>query len=53
MGAAAHVSDRDLLRRTRLGDAEAFGAFYRAYRGAVLGFLRVRVPSAELVSRVK
>jgi len=50
MGAAAHVSDRDLLRRTRLGDAEAFGAFYRAYRGPVLGFLRVRVSSAELAA---
>ena len=44
------MSDRDLLRRTRRGDAEAFGAFYRVHRGAVLGFLRVRVPSAELAA---
>ena len=45
------VNDRDLLRRTRLGDAEAFGAFLpRLHRGAVLGFLRVRVASAELAA---
>jgi RNA polymerase sigma factor (sigma-70 family) len=48
MGVEVHVSDRDLLRRTRAGDAEAFAAFYRARRGVVLAFLRVRVPSAEL-----
>lgn len=48
MSVAVHVHDRDLLRRTRGGDAEAFAAFYRARRGDVLGFLRVRVPSAEL-----
>jgi RNA polymerase sigma factor (sigma-70 family) len=50
MSAALHVRDRDLLRRTRAGDAEAFGLFYRARRGDVLGFLRVRVPSAELAA---
>lgn len=50
MSAAVHVRDRDLLRRTREGDAEAFGLFYRARRGDVLGFLRVRVPSAELAA---
>jgi RNA polymerase sigma-70 factor, ECF subfamily len=50
MGALGHVSDRELLRRTRDGDAEAFGVFYHAHRGAVLGFLRVRVPSAELAT---
>lgn len=44
------MSDRDLLRRTRDGDAEAFGAFYRARRGDVLAFLRVRVRSAELAA---
>ena len=44
------MSDRDLLRRTRDGDAEAFGAFYRARRGDVLAFLRVRVSSAELAA---
>jgi RNA polymerase sigma-70 factor, ECF subfamily len=50
MAAQVHVSDRDLLRRTRDGDAEAFGAFYRARRGDVLAFLRVRVRSAELAA---
>lgn len=50
MSAAVHVRDRDLLRRTREGDAEAFGVFYRARRVDVLAFLRVRVPSAELAA---
>ena len=50
MSAGVHVRDRDLLRRTREGDAEAFGLFYRARRGDVLGFLRVRVPSTELAA---
>lgn len=50
MGAVAHVSDRELLRRTRQGDSEAFGVFYSAHRGALLGFFRVRVPSAELAA---
>jgi RNA polymerase sigma factor (sigma-70 family) len=48
MSIGVHVHDRDLLRRAREGDAEAFGSFYRARRGDVLGFLRVRVPSTEL-----
>jgi RNA polymerase sigma factor (sigma-70 family) len=50
MSAAVHVHDRDLLRRTREGDAEAFGAFYRARHRDVLAFLRLRVPSAELAA---
>lgn len=50
MSVGVHVHDRDLLRRTSEGDAEAFAAFYRARRGDVLGFLRVRVPSAELAA---
>jgi RNA polymerase sigma-70 factor (ECF subfamily) len=50
MSAAVHVHDRDLLRRTREGDAEAFALFYRARQGDVLAFLRVRVPSAELAA---
>ena len=50
MATESHVSDRELLRRTRSGDAEAFGAFYRQYRGAVLGFLRVRVSGPELAA---
>jgi RNA polymerase sigma factor (sigma-70 family) len=50
MPAEVHVNDRELLRRTRMGESEAFGAFYREHRGAVLGFLRVRVPSAELAA---
>jgi DNA-directed RNA polymerase specialized sigma24 family protein len=50
MTAAVHVHDRELLRRVREGDAEAFGFFYRARRGDVLAFLRVRVPSAELAA---
>jgi RNA polymerase sigma-70 factor (ECF subfamily) len=45
-----HVHDRELLKRTRDGDAEAFGLFYRARRGDVLAFLRVRVPNAELAT---
>ena len=45
-----HVRDRELLRRTREGDAEAFDVFYLARRGDVLAFLRVRVPSAELAA---
>jgi DNA-directed RNA polymerase specialized sigma24 family protein len=48
MSVGVHVNDRDLLRRTREGDAEAFGSFYKSRRGDVLGFLRARVPSAEL-----
>jgi len=50
MTAASHPSDRDLLARTRAGDAEAFGEFYRARRGLVLAFLRARVASAELAA---
>jgi RNA polymerase sigma-70 factor (ECF subfamily) len=50
MSTGVHIHDRDLLRRTREGDAEAFAAFYQARRGDVLGFLRVRVPSAELAA---
>jgi RNA polymerase sigma-70 factor (ECF subfamily) len=50
MRGSVHVSDRDLLRRTRDGDAEAFATFYRARQGAVLAFLRLRVPSAELAT---
>jgi RNA polymerase sigma factor (sigma-70 family) len=45
-----HSADRALLARTRAGDAEAFGEFYRARRGAVLAFLRPRVASAELAA---
>jgi RNA polymerase sigma-70 factor (ECF subfamily) len=50
MGAQVHISDRDLLRRTRDGDAEAFAVFYRARRGDVLAFLRVRVANGELAA---
>jgi RNA polymerase sigma-70 factor (ECF subfamily) len=50
MAAEIHVTDRELLRRTRDGDAEAFGSFYRARRGTVLAFLRVRVSSPELAT---
>jgi RNA polymerase sigma factor (sigma-70 family) len=50
MSALVHARDRELLRRTREGDAEAFGLFYRARRGDALAFLRVRVPSAELAA---
>ena len=50
MTAAVHVHDRELLRRTRAGDGEAFAAFYRARRGDVLAFLRVRVRSSELAA---
>jgi len=50
MTAVAHSADRALLARTRAGDAEAFGEFYRARRGAVLAFLRPRVASAELAA---
>jgi RNA polymerase sigma factor (sigma-70 family) len=50
MSSAVHIYDRELLQRTRAGDAEAFGAFYRARRGDVLAFLRVRVRSSELAA---
>jgi RNA polymerase sigma-70 factor (ECF subfamily) len=50
VSAAVHVHDRELLRRAREGDAEAFGSFYQARRGDLLAFLRVRVPSAELAA---
>jgi RNA polymerase sigma-70 factor, ECF subfamily len=50
MSSAVHSRDRELLGRTRAGDAEAFGAFYRARRGDVLAFLRVRVRSSELAA---
>lgn len=50
MPAEVHVNDRELLRRTRAGEPEAFGTFYREHRGAVLGFLRVRVRSAEVAA---
>jgi len=48
MSTGVHVQDRELLRRTREGDAEAFASFYRVRRGDVLAFLRVRVRSSEL-----
>jgi RNA polymerase sigma factor (sigma-70 family) len=50
MHAETQIRDRDLLRRTRSGDAEAFGLFYREHRGAILAFLRVRVRSTELAA---
>jgi RNA polymerase sigma-70 factor (ECF subfamily) len=50
MGAQVHISDRELLFRTREGDAESFAAFYRARRGDVLAFLRVRVTNGELAA---
>jgi RNA polymerase sigma-70 factor (ECF subfamily) len=45
-----HVRARELLHRTRSGDPEAFGLFYREHRGAVLAFLRIPVRSAELAA---
>ncbi len=50
MGVPCHVSDRELLERTRAGDAQSFGAFYRRRHGAVLAFLRPRVRNAELAA---
>jgi RNA polymerase sigma factor (sigma-70 family) len=50
MPAEVHVNDRELLRRTRAGEPDAFGTFYREHRAAVLGFLRVRVRSAEVAA---
>jgi RNA polymerase sigma-70 factor, ECF subfamily len=50
MAAIPEADDRALQARTRAGDAEAFGEFYRARRGAVLAFLRPRVASAELAA---
>ena len=50
MTGAPDSADRALLERTRAGDAEAFGEFYRARRGAVLAFLRPRVASPELAA---
>jgi RNA polymerase sigma-70 factor (ECF subfamily) len=50
MAIDVHVSDRDLLARTRGGDAESFGRFYVSRRPLVLAYLRARVPSAELAA---
>jgi RNA polymerase sigma-70 factor, ECF subfamily len=44
------VNDRELLRRTRQGDPEAFGEFFGARRGDVLAYLRARVRSPELAA---
>jgi RNA polymerase sigma factor (sigma-70 family) len=41
-------SDEDLLVAARSGDADAFAVFYRRHAGAVTGFHRRRVASAEL-----
>jgi RNA polymerase sigma-70 factor (ECF subfamily) len=41
-------SDEDLLVAARGGDGDAFAAFYRRHAGAVTGFHRRRVASAEL-----
>ena len=38
MDAEIHVADRELLRRTREGDADAFATFYRARNRAVLAY---------------
>lgn len=43
-------TDRKLLERTRSGDAQAFGEFYRHRRTTVLAFLRPRVRNAELAA---
>jgi RNA polymerase sigma factor (sigma-70 family) len=50
MGTEVHLGDRELLLRTRDGDADAFAVFYRARRGDVLAFLRVRVANGELAA---
>ena len=50
MDASEHERDRELLRRAREGDAEAFGVFYRERRAAVLALLRPRVWSPELAA---
>jgi RNA polymerase sigma factor (sigma-70 family) len=43
-------TDRELLERARLGEAECFGEFYRRRRGTILAFLRPRVASAEVAA---
>ena len=48
--AVGGVSDRELLERARMGDAECFGEFYRRRRGAVLAFLRPRVATPEVAA---
>lgn len=50
MGITTQVNDRELLRLTREGDAEAFGEFFRARRGEVLAYVRSRVGSPELAA---
>lgn len=45
-----HERDRELLRRAREGDAEAFGAFYRERRGVVLALLGPRVANPEVAA---
>jgi RNA polymerase sigma factor (sigma-70 family) len=43
-------TDQQLLERTRLGEAECFGEFYRRRCGAILAFLRPRVANAEVAA---
>jgi RNA polymerase sigma factor (sigma-70 family) len=42
--------DLELLRATRLGDAQAFGTFYRRHRAVVLAFLGRRGRDPEIVA---
>jgi RNA polymerase sigma factor (sigma-70 family) len=50
MDPRSEIDDRELLARTRAGDAQSFGAFYRRRHGAVLAFLRPRVRHTELAA---
>ncbi len=43
-------SDLELLRATRIGEAEAFGAFYRRHRAVVLAFLGRRGRDPEVAA---
>jgi len=42
--------DEVLLRAARAGDGDAFGEFYKRRRALVLGYLRPRVPDAEIAA---
>jgi RNA polymerase sigma factor (sigma-70 family) len=50
MSVTPTASDGELLERTRLGEAECFGEFYRRRHPSILAFLRPRVTSPELAA---
>lgn len=51
-GSHSAVSSDQLIERLRLGDLDAFEAFYKAYRPKLRGFIRNIVPNEEAVDEV-